>query len=153
MGVGIVFNEGLLQQISNNFNFHGLFNISVPSLDDGSAVKMKFLIIGQGKFIVGYNRNAKIKHPDYDFVTGHYGYRELFIMDAKKDSNGNPGLFNIKGLSNPNEKPQWMKGPLKIDIHSMIMTSDPGGRRQILIEYDLLGTKHKLINPIPIEKL
>jgi hypothetical protein len=74
-------------------------------------------------------------------------------MDAKKDSKGNPGLFNIKGVSNPNEKPQWMKGPLNVDIHSLIITSDPGGQRQILIQYDLFGIKHKLLNPIPIEKL
>ena len=44
-GFAIVFNEGLLQQINKNFNFHGLFNISVPSVDDGSAVKMKFFVI------------------------------------------------------------------------------------------------------------
>jgi len=40
-GFAIVFNEGLLQQISEKFDFHGIFNISAPSVDDGSAVKMK----------------------------------------------------------------------------------------------------------------
>ena len=152
-GFAIVFNEGLLQQINKNFNFHGLFNISIPSIDDGYAVKMNFFVIGQGKFIVGYDRNAKIKHPDYGFVTGKYDYRELFIMDAGKDSEGKPGLFNIKGLSKPNGKMQWMKGPLNVDIHSLRITSDPGGHSQILIEYDLFGTKYKIIDPIPIEKL
>jgi hypothetical protein len=152
-GFAIIFNAGLLQQINKNFNFHGLFNISVPSIDDGAALKMQFLVIGQGKFIVGYNRNAKIKHPDYDFVTGHYDYNELFIMEAKKDSHGNSGLFDIKGVSNPNEKPKWMKGPLNVDIHSMIITSDNGDRRQIRIQYDLFGVKHKILKPIPIEKL
>lgn len=152
-GFAIAFNEQILQQINKNFNFHGLFYISIPSVYDGSAVKMKFFVIGQGKMIVGYNQNAKIKHPDYDFVTGNYDYYELFIMDIKKDSKGNPGLFNIKGISNPNEKPQWMKGPLNVDIHSFILTSDSGGRRQIRVQFDLFGIKHKLLNPIPIEKL
>jgi len=152
-GFAIVFNAGLLQQINKNFNFHGLFNISTPSIDDGSAVKMQFLVIGQGKFIVGYNRNAKIKHPDYDFVTGHYDYNELFIMAAKKDLQGNSGLFDIKGVSNPNGKPKWMKGPLNVDIHSLTITSDKGDRRQIQIQYDLFGVKHKILKPIPIEKL
>jgi hypothetical protein len=149
----IVFNERLLQQINKNFDFHGLFNISIPSIDDGYAVKMNFFVIGQGKFIVGYDRNAKIKHPDYGFVTGKYDYRELFIMDAGKDSEGKSGLFNIKGLSKPDGKLQWMKGPLNVDIHSLRITSDPGGHNQILIEYDLLGIKYKIIDPIPIEKL
>ena len=152
-GLAIVFNEGLLQQINKNFNFHGLFNISIPSIDDDYAVKMIFFVIGQGKFIVGYDRNAKIKHPDYGFVTGKYDYRELFIMDAGKDSEGKSGLFNIKGLSKPNGKLQWMKGPLNVDIHSLRITSDPGGHSQILIEYDLFGINYKIIDPIPIEKL
>lgn len=149
----IVFNEELLEEVHRNYNFHALFNISAQSLKDGSAVKMKFLVIGQRKLIVGYNRNAKIKHPDYDFATGKYDYKELFTMDTRKDSNGALGLYNIKGLSHPNEKPQWMKGPLNVDIQSLIITSDPKGQKKILIQYDLFGIKHKLIDPIPIEKL
>lgn len=149
----IVFNEELLEQVQRNFDFHALFNISVPSLEDGSLVKMKFLVIGQGKLIVGYNSNAKIKHPDYDFATGRYDYRELFTMDARKDSKGNLGLFNIKGLSHPNGRPQLMKGPLNVDIQSLIISSDPKGRKKILIQYDFFGVKQKLINPISIEKL
>ena len=149
----IVFNEELLEEVHRNYNFHALFNISAQSLEDGSDVKMKFLVIGQRKLIIGYNRNAKIKNPDYDFATGKYDYKELFTMDARKDSNGALGLYNIKGLSHPNEKPQWMKGPLNVDIQSLIITSDPKGPKKILIQYDLFGIKDKLIDPIPIEKL
>ena len=57
----IVFDGELLEQVQKNYNFHAIFNISAASLEDGSVVKMKFLVIGQGKLIVGYNRNAKIK--------------------------------------------------------------------------------------------
>jgi hypothetical protein len=149
----IVFNEKLLERIQKNYDFHALFNISVPSLEGSSVVKMKFLAIGQGKLIVGYSRNAKIKHPDYNFATGKYDYRELFIMDAKKDSKGNLGLFNIKGLSHPDGKPQWMKGPLNVDIQSLIIHSDSKGQKKILIQYNLFGIKEKLIDPISIEKL
>jgi len=149
----IVFNEELLEEVHRNYNFHALFNISAKSLEDGSEVKMKFLVIGQRKLIVGYNRNAKIKHPDYDFATGKYDYNELFTMDTRKDSNGALGLYNIKGLSHPKEKPQWMKGPLNVDIQSLIITSYPKSQKKILIQYELFGIKHRLIDPIPIEKL
>jgi hypothetical protein len=149
----IVFNQDLLEQVRRNYNFHALFNISAQSVEDGSIVKMKFLVIGQGKLIVGYNSNAKIKHQDYDFATGRYDYRELFTMDAGQDADGNACLFNIKGLSSPNGQPQWMKGPLNVDIQSLTMSSDQKGREKILIQYDLWGAKHKLIDPIPIEKL
>ena len=151
--LAIVFGEGLLQQIDQHFNFHGLFNISAPSLDGGPTIKMTFIIMGQGKFIVGYNRNATIKHPDYAFATGKYKYNELFMMDAKKDSAGNRGLLNIKGVSSPDATPAWMKGPVNVDIRSMVMTVDKNNRRQILIQYSLFGRQHKIIDPIPIEKL
>lgn len=149
----IVFNEELLEEVQRNYNFHALFNISAQPLDDGPVVKMKFLVIGQRKLIVGYNRNAKIKHPDYDFATGKYDYKELFTMDTRNDSNETLGLYDIKGLSHPNGKPQWMKGPLNVDIQSLIITSDSKGQKKILIQYDLFGIKQKLIDPIPIEKL
>lgn len=150
----IVFNKALLGQVQKNFDLHALFKISIPSLEDSSVVKMKFLaIVGQGKLIIGYNSNAKVKHPDYDFATGRYDYRELFTMEARKDANGNLGLFNIKGLTHPNGKPQWMKGPLNVEIQSLIISSDSKGQKKILIQYDLFGIKHKLIDPIPIEKL
>ena len=149
----IVFDGELLEQVQKNYNFHAIFNISAVSLDDGSVLRMKFLVIGQGKLIVGYNRNAKIKHPDYNFATGKYDYRKLFIMDAAKDSRGNCGLFNIKGLSSPNGRLQWMKGPLNVDIQSMVITTNSKGRKQTLIQYDLFGIKHKIVDPIPIEKL
>ncbi len=152
-GFAIVFNEKLIKQINKNFNFHALFNIETPFAKDGYPVRMRFFVIGQGKLIVSYNRNATIKHPDYDFATGKYDYTELFIMDADKDAKGNPGLFNIKALSKPDGELRWMKGPLNVDIRSLIISSEPGSKRRILIQYNLIGIKQKIIAPIPIEKL
>jgi hypothetical protein len=149
----ILFNEDLLNKINHNFDLHALFNISIPAIDGGPDVKMKFFILGQGKIIVCYNRNAEIRHPDYAFATGNYDYKELFTMDFKKDLRGNRGLFNIMGRSSPHEKPQYMEGPLNASIHLLIITSDPAGRPQILIQYSLFGNKQKLLKPIPIEKL
>ena len=152
-GSAIIFSQELLAKVNEAFDFHGLFNITATGSSNGSRVRMKFLVAGQGKFIVGYDRNEKIKHPDYNFATGNYDYNELFMMDATKDLNGNPGLFNIKALSNPAGSPRWMKGPLNVDIQSLTMTTDSTGRRQILIQYSLFGSKYKIIDPIPIEKL
>lgn len=151
-GFAVVFGGKLLRQINEDFDFHGLFNISVPSVADGAVANMVFFIVGQGKFIVGYDRNTKIKHPDYDFVTGYYDYNELFIMNANTDPSGNPGLFEIKGISNPNEKPKWMKGPLNVDIRSLVVAAGHNNRQQIIIQYEFFGIKHKFLKPIPIEK-
>ena len=152
-GTAIIFDEKLLEQVGSYFDFHGLFNIITPPLEGGPAVKMKFLVTGQGKFIVGYNRNAKIKHADYNFATGKYDYKELFMMESGKDSQGNPGLFNIKGMTEPNGKWERMKGPFNVDIHSLALVADGNGRSRIRILYDLFGIKQKTIDPIPIERL
>jgi hypothetical protein len=45
-----------------------------------------------------------------------------------------------------------MKGPLNVDIRSLIISADPKGRKKILIQYNLFGIREKLIDPIPIEK-
>jgi hypothetical protein len=46
-----------------------------------------------------------------------------------------------------------MKGPLNVEIQSLIIASDPKGQKKILIQYNLFGIKQKLIDPISIEKL
>ncbi len=40
---------------------------------------MKFLLFGQKKLIIGYDKNATIKHPDYSFATGYYNYKKLSL--------------------------------------------------------------------------
>jgi hypothetical protein len=49
--IALIFDQELLARVNREFDFHGLFNISIPAAEDGAAVKMKFLVIGQGKFI------------------------------------------------------------------------------------------------------
>lgn len=149
----IVMDKDILIQLNNHYNLHGLFLISKYSADDDSKVQMNFLVTGQGKLIVGYDKNTIIQHPDYFFATGRYDYQKLFVMDAKTDDNGNYGIFNIKGLANPTANYNWMKGPLNVNIRSLSLTPVFENKRNILVQYDLLGTHNKIITRIPIEKL
>jgi len=148
----LVLDQQLLEQVNRYFDFHGLFSIALPSIDEGTMVKMKFLVIGQGKFIAGYTANATIKNPDYGFATGKYDYNELFIMDAGHDREGNPGFFNIKGLSAPGATSAWMKGPLDVNIHSMTLIPKPPNGPDICVQYEMWGLKRKTIDSIPIER-
>ena len=149
----IVLDKEILIQLNKHYNLHGLFLISKHSADDDSNVQMNFLVTGQGKLIIGYDKNTIIKHPDYYFATGRYDYQELFVMDAKTDDDGNYGIFNIKGLSSPTANFHWMKGPLNVNIRSLSLTPEFENKRNILVQYDLLGTHNKIITRIPIEKL
>lgn len=149
----IVLDKDILIQLNKHYNLHGLFLISKHSADDDSKVQMNFLVTGQGKLIIGYDKNAVIKHPDYFFATGRYDYQKLFVMDAKTDDNGNCGIFNIKGLASPTGNYNWMKGPLNVNIRSLSLVPGPENRKNILVQYDLLGSRNKIVGRIPIERL
>ena len=114
---------------------------------------MDYLVAGQGKFIVGYDRSATIIHPDYYFVTGRYNYHRYFSMDVKTDDNGNRGLFDIKCISDPLEPFGNMRGPLNVAIKSLSLISGIENGKKISIKYELFGTSTKIIPCIPIEKL
>ena len=149
----IVLDKEILTQLNNHYNLHGLFLISKHSAADDSRVQMNFLVTGQGKLIIGYDKNTVIEHPDYFFATGRYDYQELFVMDAETDDNGNYGIFNIKGMANPTANYNWMKGPLNVNIRSLSLYPGSKNKKNILVQYDLLGSRNKIVTRIPIEKL
>lgn len=152
-GKAVVIDREILLRLERHYDLHSLFLISAPSADDGSRVHMNFLVTGQGKLIIGYDSNTTIRHPEYSFATGRYGYRELFVMEARTDDRGNDGLFHIKGISSPAEDFEWMKGPLNVNIQSLSLTPGPENQKMILVRYELLGTSTKVIRRIPIEKV
>ena len=46
-----------------------------------------------------------------------------------------------------------MKGPLNVDIRSLSLVPGPENKKNILVQYDLLGSRDKTISRIPIERL
>ena len=147
----LVIKKETLLQIHRQYNLHALFLLSCPSANKDSLVIMDFLVVGQGKLIIGYDKNARIKHPEYDFVTGLYDYQKLFIMEAGLDEQGNVGLFGIKGLSAINEEFEPMSGPLNASIHALLLMSGQGGEKNIIVRYQLFGMGKKVIERMPIE--
>ena len=148
----IVLDKRILLQLNRQFNLHGLFLITAQSADDDSFIQMDFLVAGQGKFIVGYDNNKTIIHPEYFFATGRYNYNRFFLMENKTDGNSDRGLFNIKGLSNPSGSFESMQGPLNVAIKSLSFISRNGNEKKFLIKYDMFGIRKKIIPCIPIEK-
>lgn len=142
----------ILARLDRRFDLHGLFIVRPTDLADDRPAPMRFLLAGHGKLIIGYARNATVRHPDYAFATGRYDYKELFVMDVREDADRNPGLFDIKGLGHPDDDPRWMKGPLNADIRSFRLTAAAGGAPRVLIHYDLFGVHSKIIACIPIER-
>ncbi len=112
---------------------------------------MNFLVTGQGKLIVSYDNNLTITHPDYSIATGKYDYLEFFVMDAKRDDNGNPGLFNIRGISGPLDNFKSMRGPLNAVIKSLCLMSGTGAEKKTIVNYEFLGANKTIVPCIPIE--
>lgn len=147
----LVLDRKILMRLDSVYDLHALFLISKQSSFDNSKIQMNFLVTGQGKLIVGYDGNMTITHPDYSIATGKYEYLEFFIMDAKRDNDGNPGLFNIKGISSPHDSFKKMRGPLNAAIKSLSLMSGTETEKKTIINYEFLGANKKIVSCIPIE--
>lgn len=129
--------------IAQEVDFDRLFIVSYEEVDDLLEQAAKESIDSLTLFTLPRLQNQKsFAIVFYDDI--------LSQIQKKYDFHA---LFNIKGIADPDEKPKWMKGPLNVNVQSLILTFDSSGRKKILIQYDLFGTKHKLIDPIPIERL
>lgn len=140
-----------LHLIDHYYDLHAIFLLSCPSISEDTMIRMNFLVVGQGKLIIGYDKNTRIKHPDYPFATGRYDYQKFFMMDAGTDDQGNIGLFDIRGLSNSNDRFEPMKGPLNAAVKSLSLIFDSMGNKEILVKYKMFGIGRKVVEPIPIE--
>ena len=149
----IVLDKTILLKLNQQFNLHGLFLITTKSANDDSQIQMDFLVAGQAKFMVGYDKNTAIIHPDYHFATGRYDFDRFFLMDIGIDKNGEKGLFNIKGLSTPAGSFKNMMGPLNAGIKSLSLLSKDRYEKKILIKYELFGVQKKTIPCMVIEKI
>ena len=149
----IVLDKAVLLKLSRQFNLHGLFLITTKSADDDTQIQMDFMVAGQGKFIVGYDKNKTIIHPDYHFATGRYDYYRFFLMDIGTDGNGERGMFDIKGLTTPSGSFKNMMGPLNAAIKSLSLISREGDEKRILIKYKIFGIQEKIIPRMVIEKV
>lgn len=150
-GKTVVIDKDQLALINRKYNLHGLFLISSTSADGSNIVNMVFLILGQGRLIASYDKKKDVLHPEYNFATGRYEYQELFTMEASTNDDGSCGLYNIKGLSDPSESFQWMKGPLNSKIRSLSIPIEFREGGNIMVHYEFFGINTKIVPSIPIE--
>ena len=115
----LLLDQKTLLEVDDKFDIHGLWMIRAPiEGQERENVVMEFLVLGQGKLIVGYPRQATVKVKDYDLYTGKYTYEPFMSMDIIHDRGGR-GLFNIKSLDTPNGEFQSFRGPLDARIYSL----------------------------------
>jgi hypothetical protein len=113
----LLLDQQTLLEVNKKFDIHGLWMISAP-IEGEENVSMEFLLLGQGKLIVGYPKQATVKVKDYDLWTGKYTYEPIMSMDIINKGNSR-GLVNIKTLNIPDGKWLPFKGPFDAYIHSL----------------------------------
>lgn len=146
----IFLDSRMLQQVDAKYDLHPLWMINPPiGSNDKQKLAMEYLLLGDGKLIVGYPRGATVKVRDYDIATGRYAYQPYTSMDIIHDRNAR-GLFHIHVRERPTEEPSPFMGPLLSKISAMEVV---GG--DILVHYTGIFSsklKERFLARILIEK-
>jgi hypothetical protein len=82
-GLGIVMDGRRLAELDRLFDLHSLFPVAADARA-GGAIHMTFLLAGQGRIVVGYDRGGEIEHrePAFHLHGGSYQLERVIRMDV-----------------------------------------------------------------------
>jgi hypothetical protein len=87
-----------LAEVNDAFDLHGLWMTrSTVSSKDNQDLAMDFVLLGHGKLIVGYPKEAWVRVPDYNIEARYTPYTSMRIEHRE----GLQALSQIKTLSRP----------------------------------------------------
>ncbi len=148
-GCMLLFDRALLQHIDGEFNLHGLWMINPGA--EAHGLHMQYLLLGNGKMIIGYNGRLQLKVPDYNIKTGRYNYEPFTAMKIVNHQ-GRRGLDDIHVRTSPASAPTPFIGPLNSEIRTMELRRRDG-ETQIVVSYKKWFLSDKeIIASIPIER-
>ena len=120
-----------LRQIDVKYHLSGAWVISARTLrPDHRAMTMDYMIVGQGKLIVGYPYESSVEVID-EGKPLEYRY-EPFIEARIINDGARQGLFDIKALNNPAAAFLAFQGPLGAAVKSFQVEGDT-----VLVNYSL----------------
>lgn len=74
--------ESALAAVDRQFDLHGLWMVRAPVVGEGDTpLSMRYMLIGDGRLVVGYPRKATVRVADYAIFTGRYDYRPYMALD------------------------------------------------------------------------
>ncbi len=129
-GCALFLDERTLADINRKFNLHGLWQIAAPLAEGRErTLHMSYLIVGQGRLVIGYPRSAVVEINDGEAVTGKYNY-EPYISARIESSQHSRGLFDIRALPSPAAPFEPFVGPYGVQITALQMEGS-----DILVRY------------------
>jgi len=129
--VALLLDERTLRQIDEKYDLNGAWLISARTLlTDHRPISMDYLIVGQGKLIIGYPYESAVevieegKPLDYRY--------EPFIEASIVNDQARRGLFDLKALNSPTGEFLSFEGPMGASVKSFQLED-----RSILVNYTL----------------
>ena len=128
-----------LAEIDRVFELHSLLKPKATvSTGENEELRMEFLLIGHGKLIVGYPKDAWVTLPEYAIQAHYKSYTSMRVDEQKTQR----GLFEMRTLSKPDAefdsfleaRAPFIGITWPIQIHSLAMGADGP-----LVGYRLFG--------------
>jgi len=125
-GFSVLFDAEALATSAKAFEFHSAFPVTTK-LRNGVTAKMTFLLAGQGKLVIGYDRGGTYDHPDREYAvkiwpfgtfTG-YDLSPYIRMDIARDNSGHRILAGLKVAQSPQASLSDFKGPGDFSIDGL----------------------------------
>jgi hypothetical protein len=110
-----------LSQVAREFDFHTVFPVTTK-LRDGGTATMRFLLVGQGKVVIGYDKAGTYTHPDREYsVWGFNGYdlSPYIRMDVTSDAHGHRTITNLGVAGGPEQQLRSFEGPGNFTIRQL----------------------------------
>lgn len=112
-----------LRRIGQKYDLSSLWMISARTLlPDHRTLSMDYMIVGQGKLIIGYPYESKVEVIN-DGKPYEYRY-EPYLEARVVNGPGKQGLFNIRVLTSPAGEFQSFQGPMGASINALQVDND-----------------------------
>jgi hypothetical protein len=140
----LLLDEDLLQRIDAKYDLSSVWMLSAkPKGGKAGALKMRYMIVGQGILVMGYPHPATVEILD-DGKFFEYEYES--VISAKIVNNAKTrGLFSVRTLASPNEEFNDFKGPMGVSIRGYEVKGS-----RIRVEYHLVVDQETEVAKKPI---
>lgn len=143
----LLLDEAALAAIDRDYDLHGLWMVRAPLAGEPDAhLAMRYMLLGQGRIIVGYPRKATVKVADYAVFTGQYDYQPYMAMDIVNTPERR-ALVRLRTLDGPSGSFQPFVGPLGAAIRELELAGDA-----IVVRYRAwgIGDREMNVRRVPI---
>jgi len=137
----LLLDQHLLEQIDAKYDLFSVWMLSAqPKGAKSGAMRMRYMIVGQGILILGYPHAAPIEIID-EGKSMEYEYEPL-ISAKIVNAPGTRGLFSVKTLASPNEEFGDFKGPMGASIRAYeVKGNSIRVAYHLVVDHETLATK------------